>query len=335
MDGEREAQEPHHGTHGGHPRDLRALQGGRGIGEFARPGQVRREYVDSQIQGYTAEMPMILGKELQGGRFITGYDVDHARNVCVIGSDIADTLFPFIDPIGKTVMIDDRPFEVVGVGIKQGSVLGQSQDNWVTIAISLHQKIWGSRRSISISAKALDEQQLPAAESDIRLIMRARRHLSYHTKDDFALNTNQNFLQIWANISRAFFAVTIGIASISLIVGGIVVMNIMLVSVTERTREIGIRKAIGATQRRYPDAVFVRGDGADRSRRCIGNPDRRRGRRDHSNGCAVSAGQRVGLLGSGGFWDFGRDRADLRVVPGLSRGNPQPDRGAPLRMTAL
>src|SRR2546428_3513392 len=102
------------------------------------------------------------------------------------------------------------------------------------------------RRSVNIYAKALDAAHLAAAESEIRLTLRGRRHLGYSAKDDFALNTNDNFLQIWANISRAFFAVTIGIASISLIVGGIVVMNIMLVSVTERTREIGIRKASGA-----------------------------------------------------------------------------------------
>ena len=205
-----------------------------------------RDFVDSQIQGYTAELPAIRGNELQTGRFLTEYDVEHARNVCVIGSDIVDNLFPFVDPIGKTLIIDDRAFEVIGVGVKQGSVLGQSQDNWAMIPLSLHQKMYGARRSINIYAKAKDEPHLAAAESEIRLTLRARRHLSYNAKDDFALNTNDNFLQIWANISRAFFAVTIGIASISLVVGGIVVMNIMLVSVTERTREIGIRKATGA-----------------------------------------------------------------------------------------
>ncbi|HSU88911.1 MAG TPA: ABC transporter permease, partial [Terriglobia bacterium] len=205
-----------------------------------------RDFVDSQIQGYTAEVPAIRGNELQTGRFLTEYDVEHARNVCVIGSDIVDNLFPFVDPIGKTLIIDDRSFAVIGVGVKQGSVLGQSQDNWAMIPLTLHQKMYGARRSINIYAKAKDEQHLGAAESEIRLTLRARRHLSYNAKDDFALNTNDNFLQIWANISRAFFAVTIGIASISLVVGGIVVMNIMLVSVTERTREIGIRKASGA-----------------------------------------------------------------------------------------
>jgi len=205
-----------------------------------------REYVESQIQGNTAHVPTILGTELDGGRFFTEYDVDHSRNVCVIGSDVVDNLFPFVDPIGKTLTLDDRPFEVIGVGTKQGAVLGQSRDNWVTIPLSIHQKMYGARRSVTIYAKALDEKHLQAVESQLRLTLRARRHIAYKSKDDFALNTNDNFLQIWANISRAFFAVTIGNASISQDVGGIVDMNIMLVSVTERTREIGIRKATGA-----------------------------------------------------------------------------------------
>src|SRR5436190_10784822 len=90
----------------------------------------RRDYLDSEIRGFTADAAAIRGYELQSGRFLTEYDVDHARNVCVIGSDIADNLFPFVDPLGKTLTVDDRQFEIIGVGWKQGSVLGQSQDNW-------------------------------------------------------------------------------------------------------------------------------------------------------------------------------------------------------------
>jgi putative ABC transport system permease protein len=208
-----------------------------------------REFLDSSIQGYTAEVPGILGNELESGRFLTDYDIDHARSVCVIGADIGDNLFPFVDPIGKTITVSDRQFEVIGVGKRQGTVVGQSRDNWVTIPITLHQRMWGSRRSVQIYAKATDETLLDRAQDQARLTLRARRHLAYNANDDFSIGTNQNFLQIWANISRAFFAVTIGIASISLLVGGIVVMNIMLVSVTERTSEIGVRKALGARGR--------------------------------------------------------------------------------------
>src|SRR5262249_26088858 len=136
--------------------------------------------------------------------------------------------------------------EIVGIGVKQGSALGTSLDKWVAIPISVSMKMFGSRRSISIYAKARSEELLKDAEDQARLTMRVRHHLSYGGKDDFAISENQTFLDLWANISRVFFAVTIGIASISLIVGGIVVMNIMLVSVTERTREIGVRKALGA-----------------------------------------------------------------------------------------
>lgn len=222
----------------------------KSVGAVVRAGgrvKYGREFLtDTSIQGYTEETASILGTELAAGRFITGYDVSHARNVCIVGYDVVDMLFPFMDPIGKTLMINDQPFQIVGVGEKLGQVFGQSRDNWVIIPISLHQKIWGSRRSVQIYGKAMREDRLQDAHDQARLIMRARHHIPYNGKDDFSISTNQNLMAIWQNISRTFFAVTIAIASISLVVGGIVVMNIMLVSVTERTREIGIRKAAGA-----------------------------------------------------------------------------------------
>ncbi|MBI4471110.1 MAG: ABC transporter permease, partial [Acidobacteria bacterium] len=116
-----------------------------------------REFLNAQIQGYTHEMPGIMGNELAAGRFITEYDDEHARSVCVIGADIVNFLFPHTDPIGKTLMVNDRPLEVIGVGATLGSVFGQSRDNWVMAPLSIHQKIWGSRRSITIQAKALSE----------------------------------------------------------------------------------------------------------------------------------------------------------------------------------
>ena len=209
-----------------------------------------REYLtDTQIQGYTHEITSIRGAEIASGRELTEYDVAHARNVAIIGADVAEILFPFLDPLGRQLWVDDRPFEIVGVGVRNGAVVGRSLDNWVIIPISVYQRMWGGRRNVRIYVKADGEDKVATAEDQARLIMRARHHLAYAEKDDFSINTNANFLELWANISRTFFAVTVAIASISLIVGGIVVMNIMLVSVTERTREIGIRKAAGARRR--------------------------------------------------------------------------------------
>jgi putative ABC transport system permease protein len=222
----------------------------RRVGAVVRAnGRVKygREFLtQTGIQGYTAEAAAILGLELDAGRLFTEYDVDHSRNVAIVGAEIVDYLFPFVDPIGKTLMINDEPFQIIGVGVRLGSAFGQSRDNWAIVPMPLHQKMFGSRRSIQIFGKAGGEDRLAAAVDQARLIMRARHHLPFNSNDDFALATNENLMQVWRNISRTFFAVTTAIASISLVVGGIVVMNIMLVSVTERTREIGIRKAAGA-----------------------------------------------------------------------------------------
>lgn len=216
------------------------------VGGSAQVKYGREFLTDTPIQGYTQEMMVLRGMELGAGRGITDYDVEHARNVAVIGTDVAETLFPFIDPIGKNLQINDTDFQIIGIGVKQGSALGNSLDKWVVIPISLNMKMFGSRRSVQVYAKATTEKLLQEAEDQARLVMRVRHHVSYGGKDDFSISGNQTFLDLWASISRTFFAVTIGIASISLVVGGIVVMNIMLVSVTERTREIGIRKATGA-----------------------------------------------------------------------------------------
>jgi putative ABC transport system permease protein len=136
---------------------------------------------------------------------------------------------------------------VIGVGKKEGSTLGTSLDNWIILPLTAYQKDFGSQTdSLRITIRAGSAAKIQETVDEVRQIMRGRRHLGYSAKDDFAIETSDSFLSLWKDISSSFFVVTIAIASISLVVGGIVIMNIMLVSVTERTREIGVRKALGA-----------------------------------------------------------------------------------------
>lgn len=199
-----------------------------------------------QVRGRTPEVPEILGEGIEDGRSINDIDVSRRRRVAVLGADVRDALFPLLDPIGRRVLINGDEFEVVGVGEAEGALMGQPRDNWVMIPITSFYRIWGSDRSVTLYAKADGEESVVAAADQIRSVLRSLRHVPYTEEDDFSLTTNETFLELWGNISRTFFAVTVAIASIALVVGGIVVMNIMLVSVTERTREIGVRKAVGA-----------------------------------------------------------------------------------------
>ena len=207
------------------------------------------DYVSNTvIHGWTAEMPQLYEPDLASGRHINQTDVTQAAPLCAVGYDIAEKLFPGRDPIGREIRVDTSSCEIIGVGKKLGSVMGLSRDAWVVLPISTFRKIYASDDSVRIWGKSAGTAALDPTMDDARMILRGRRHLSYNTPDDFVIETNDSFLSIWGKLSGAFFGVTILIASISLVVGGIVIMNIMLVSVTERTREIGLRKSLGARQ---------------------------------------------------------------------------------------
>jgi putative ABC transport system permease protein len=199
------------------------------------------------LRGLTSSMPAILNIDLSIGRMINDSDVNNRSNVAVIGTDLVDNLFPGVDPLDKEIRVEGQIYRVVGVGKKQGTTLGQSRDNYVMFPITAYLKQFGAHNSVVICGKASGVgNQLDAAMDEARVILRSRRHDAPGKPDSFVIETNDTFLALWASISDTLFISMVAIAAISLVVAGIVVMNIMLVAVTERTREIGVRKALGA-----------------------------------------------------------------------------------------
>src|SRR5215469_5826112 len=191
-----------------------------------------------------------IGREkVEIGRYLNDTDYQHNARVCVIGQDLVEKLFPNVDPIEKEVLINGLPFRVIGVMERVGSTFGQSQDNFAFVPLTTLRSTWVVRPELLVFIKAPDSPHMTELQDEVRALMRARRHVPYREEDTFGINASDTIMSAWKNLTGTIFAVTIGLVAVFMVVGGIVIMNIMLASVTERTHEIGIRKSLGARRR--------------------------------------------------------------------------------------
>jgi putative ABC transport system permease protein len=204
---------------------------------------------DTFILGSQPELPWMIGLELEDGRFFTQAEDDGARAVAVIGFDVKDELFPHVDPIGRTVRVEGKPFRVVGTMVRQGSSFGQSQDKFVLVPLSAYQKALGKSRSLDVFVEAPNAAIKTEVADAVRIVLRARRGTPFSAPDPFGVIDAEALSTLWRQITFSAFALVVWISSISLVVGGVAIANTMFASVVERTREIGIRKALGARRR--------------------------------------------------------------------------------------
>ena len=201
------------------------------------------------VNGVTASYVDLGREKVELGRYLSDMDYQHNARVCVIGQDLVEKLFPGQDPLDKELQISGLPFRVVGVMERVGSTFGQSQDNFAFIPLSTLRAIWIGRPELFVYIKAPDSTHMLELEDEVRSLMRARRHVPFREEDTFGINASDTLMGAWKDLTGTIFAVTIGLVAVFMVVGGVVIMNIMLASVTERTHEIGIRKSLGARSR--------------------------------------------------------------------------------------
>src|SRR6201984_3580363 len=205
---------------------------------------------DVRILGTTPAFADIRQIEVASGRLLTQADDDHAANVCVIGMDVVNKLMPGVDVLGKEIRAGQGQYQIVGVAKPKGTVLGPPQDNFVMIPLRTYRSVWLQHGdSVTMFVQARGPEWMSAAEDEARVIIRTRRHLRYEEDDNFAIIMPDSLTGIWNRITGNAFGIAIWVTSVFLVVGGIVIMNIMLASVTERTREIGLRKSLGARRK--------------------------------------------------------------------------------------